>query len=155
MKTLTATLMALALVLGFAFLGTDTANAQLHGNGYNVGGFVDDDGDGFNDLAPDDDGDGIPNGQDPDYTRPQDGSGNQFGNRGGDNGGLFNYWYRNMFQWLRGGPVDPRGNGPDYGYGPGNGEGYDGEGPHDGSGYGPGEGDGDCDGDGPYGPGRP
>jgi hypothetical protein len=30
-------------------------------------GFVDEDGDGFNDNAMDSDGDGIPNGQDPDY----------------------------------------------------------------------------------------
>lgn len=44
--------------------------------------FVDENGDGFNDLAPDHDGDGIPNGQDPDYTRPQDGSGTQQGIRG-------------------------------------------------------------------------
>jgi len=29
--------------------------------------FVDEDGDGYNDNAPDDDGDGIPNGLDPDY----------------------------------------------------------------------------------------
>lgn len=33
--------------------------------------FVDEDGDGFNDNAPDHDGDGIPNGLDPDYTGPQ------------------------------------------------------------------------------------
>ena len=41
------------------------------------------DGDGINDNAMDDDGDGIPNGQDPDYTRPQDGSGrqNKFGSK--------------------------------------------------------------------------
>jgi hypothetical protein len=32
--------------------------------------FVDQDGDGFNDNAPDHDGDGIPNGLDPDYKRP-------------------------------------------------------------------------------------
>lgn len=31
--------------------------------------FVDSDGDGYNDNAPDIDGDGIPNGQDPDYVR--------------------------------------------------------------------------------------
>ena len=31
-------------------------------------GFVDANGDGYNDNAPDDDGDGIPNGMDPDYT---------------------------------------------------------------------------------------
>lgn len=30
--------------------------------------FVDEDGDGYNDNAPDHDGDGIPNGLDPDYT---------------------------------------------------------------------------------------
>ena len=34
-------------------------------------GFVDEDGDGFNDNAPDDDGDGIPNGLDPDYMGGQ------------------------------------------------------------------------------------
>ncbi|MCF8383824.1 MAG: hypothetical protein K9G39_09610 [Chlorobium sp.] len=32
--------------------------------------------DGINENAPDADGDGIPNGQDPDYVRPLDGSGN-------------------------------------------------------------------------------
>ena len=32
--------------------------------------FVDEDGDGFNDNAPDHDGDGIPNGLDPDYKGP-------------------------------------------------------------------------------------
>ena len=51
--------------------------------------FVDEDGDGIcdncpgicNPDAPDDDGDGIPNCQDDDYTPPQDGSGDQ--HRGG------------------------------------------------------------------------
>jgi hypothetical protein len=33
-------------------------------------GFIDLDGDGFNDNAPDHDGDGIPNGLDPDYQGP-------------------------------------------------------------------------------------
>jgi len=37
--------------------------------------FVDEDGDGYRDNAPDHDGDGIPNGRDPDYKRPLDGSG--------------------------------------------------------------------------------
>jgi len=37
--------------------------------------FVDADGDGYNDNAPDADGDGIPNGQDPDYVRPGSGRG--------------------------------------------------------------------------------
>lgn len=34
-------------------------------------GFVDKNGDGYNDYAPDHDGDGIPNGVDPDYTGPR------------------------------------------------------------------------------------
>lgn len=34
-------------------------------------GFVDANGDGYNDNAPDDDGDGIPNGLDPDFQRGQ------------------------------------------------------------------------------------
>jgi|Deesub1362B_J571_1020462.scaffolds.fasta_scaffold02431_4 hypothetical protein len=34
-------------------------------------GFVDANGDGYNDNAPDADGDGIPNGLDPDYTGPK------------------------------------------------------------------------------------
>jgi len=37
--------------------------------------FVDEDGDGINDRAKDADGDGIPNGQDPDWTKPADGTG--------------------------------------------------------------------------------
>lgn len=45
------------------------------GNGHGLCQFIDEDGDGFNDLAPDDDGDGIPNGMDPDYVKPEDGDG--------------------------------------------------------------------------------
>ena len=37
--------------------------------------FIDENGDGINDLARDADGDGIPNGQDPDWVKPQDGTG--------------------------------------------------------------------------------
>ena len=37
--------------------------------------FVDENGDGINDLAKDADGDGVPNCQDPDWTRPLDGTG--------------------------------------------------------------------------------
>lgn len=39
--------------------------------------FVDENGDGINDLAKDADGDGIPNGQDPDWVKPADGTGYQ------------------------------------------------------------------------------
>jgi hypothetical protein len=38
-------------------------------------GFADLNGDGINDNAPDDDHDGIPNGQDPVHLPPQDGTG--------------------------------------------------------------------------------
>jgi hypothetical protein len=40
---------------------------QMRGQGKQ--GFVDANGDGFNDNAPDHDGDGIPNGRDPDFVR--------------------------------------------------------------------------------------
>ena len=39
--------------------------------------FVDENGDGINDLGRDHDGDGIPNGQDPDWVAPKDGTGYQ------------------------------------------------------------------------------
>lgn len=55
------------------------ASAQDNGSGDRNGAglcrFIDEDGDGFNDLAPDADGDGIPNGLDPDYVKPEDGTG--------------------------------------------------------------------------------
>lgn len=52
--------------------------------------FIDNNNDGYNDNAPDADGDGIPNGQDPDYTRPLDGTGSKFkGDRSG-----FGYGYK-------------------------------------------------------------
>jgi hypothetical protein len=48
--------------------------------------FVDENGDGINDLAKDADGDGIPNCQDPDWTRPLDGSGYMSQHRNGQSG---------------------------------------------------------------------
>lgn len=93
-------------------------------------GFVDLNGDGINDRAIDSDGDGIPNGQDPDYVRPQDGTGQKFMN--GKN-------YQNKFGGNR--------------FGPGDGTGNSGVGPKDGTGYGSGSGTGtgNCDGTGPKG----
>lgn len=44
-------------------------------------GFVDADGDGYNDNAPDTDGDGVPNGQDSDYAGSGRGSSNGHGRR--------------------------------------------------------------------------
>jgi hypothetical protein len=64
--TLTATMAFLFAITAFSF-AQDTpppAPPVVHGPG-----FVDLNGDGINDNAPDHDGDGIPNGQDPDYIR--------------------------------------------------------------------------------------
>lgn len=50
-------------------------------------GFVDENGDGINDLAPDFDGDGIPNGQDPDWVKnKRDGTGYKHGLQSTDRG---------------------------------------------------------------------
>lgn len=100
--------------------GTMTRD-QKYGNG-GTKGFIDLNGDGINDNAIDSDGDGIPNGQDADYVRPQDGTGQK--NMKGKNS-----------QIKLGGNK----------YGPGDGTGT-GVGPQDGTGYGPG--DGTCDGTG-------
>ena len=69
--------------------------------------FVDENGDGICDFARDHDNDGIPNCQDSDWLKPQDGTGNknrkgynstsnQFGNRKGYHGG--NTWNSKSFQ---------------------------------------------------------
>lgn len=68
--------------------------------------FIDENGDGICDLARDHDNDGIPNCQDPNWTRPEDGTGyknrngmnsnsHQFGNRKGNQAG--NSWNRHSF----------------------------------------------------------
>jgi len=45
--------------------------------------FIDENGDGINDRAKDHDGDGVPNGQDPDWVKPGDGTGNKAQNKKG------------------------------------------------------------------------
>ena len=62
-------LISLAALLSLAFILTivSTENASAQNRPANRG-FVDANGDGVNDNAPDDDGDGIPNGKDADYT---------------------------------------------------------------------------------------
>lgn len=130
-------LTALVLLLGLAAVAaaqcTGDGSGPAYGNGF---GFVDENGDGYNDLAPDADGDGIPNGLDPDYVRPLDGTGYQFTH------GRPIDWF---FGWGHGNENGMR-------YGPGDGTGF-GTGPADGTGYGPGGGFGDgiCDGTGPHG----
>lgn len=122
-----------------ALLLAATADAQDFGPGTEGNGecrFIDEDGDGFNDLAPDADGDGIPNGLDPDYVKPEDGS------------GLMPRWarkYGELFQRYFGEDMVASMNG--YRYGPGDGSGT-GVGPGNGTGFGPGTGAGDGPGEG-------
>ncbi len=98
--------------------------------------FVDENGDGYNDNAPDHDADGIPNGVDPDYDGPKVRSGNKgFIDENGD--GI------NDNQGMKRGGKGKRG------YGPGDGTGNSGVRPQDGTGNGAKAGD--CDGTGPKG----
>ena len=122
---------SLVFLLAFYFTAVD-ASAQTAAK-KNGKAFVDLNGDGVCDQFQagygfDDDGDGTPNGQDPDYVKPEDGSGKKF---------------------MRGTMSQHKfGNG---GFGPGDGNGRSGLGPRDGTGYGPGSGTGVCDGTGPKG----
>jgi hypothetical protein len=143
---LVATAAMLALVATTAMAGNSTM--YRHGPALGVGTCP-------NPLAPDDDGDGIPNGLDPDYVPPRDGSG-----RGAcvSDATSFGHWGWLNFLPLRYGLSLPGGFGPGAGgpgagngYGPGDGDGNGGVGPRDGTGYGPGDGSGDCDGTGPSG----
>lgn len=124
---------SLVFFLAFYFTTID-ASAQTTGK-KNGKTFVDLNGDGICDnfqtgYGFDDDGDGIPNGQDPDYVKPKDGSGKKF---------MHGNMSKNKF-----------GKG---GFGPGDGTGNSGLGPKDGTGYGAasGSGTGVCDGTGPKG----
>ena len=124
----TAVLLAIALMI--LFTGSSwAANDNGGGYGHRVGGFIDENGDGFNDRAPDADGDGIPNGLDCDFVRPQDGS---WQGRGNCNGTC---------------PYGKSGDAPGRGFD--NGAGGRGNGPQT-PGGGP-FGSGDCDGTGPHG----
>ena len=137
MRKSTLTLLALLAII----LMAAAVNAQGFGPGTGDGtcNFIDEDGDGFNDLAPDADGDGIPNGMDPDYVRPEDGSGAQhrYGQLGQVDG---------LEKGFGSGDMAGKGNGN--GTGGGNGYGLQdgtgsGMGPGDGTGFGPGTGE--CD----------
>ncbi len=141
-------MLAILLALGAFDPGIALAEGQSD-QGFRVRGFVDEDGDGFNDNAPDADNDGIPNGQDEDFVKPADGTGQgwgraEFGNRNG-------FWQqaKNMRGYC--GDRNIRGGGQ-RGWGPADGTGNGGNGPMDGSGNGPNSGD--CDGSGSRGRGR-
>jgi hypothetical protein len=65
MTTKTLTLTAAFLLLASTQLSAQEATTEkIHGPN-----FVDEDGDGYNDNAPDSDGDGIPNGMDKDFVK--------------------------------------------------------------------------------------
>jgi len=102
--------------------------------------FVDKNGDGVDDNAPDHDNDGIPNGQDPDYQGAGKGKKQQtFVDNDGD--GIADNARGQMKGKAKG----------QAGYGPGDGTGNKGVRPQDGTGYGRGAQSGNCDGNGPRG----
>jgi len=85
-KQLLTVLMTITALSVFAI--SNPVFAQAGGEwGNGPGEFIDENGDGFNDLAPDTDGDGIPNKFDEDFVRPQDGSGARFGGKKGSDVG--------------------------------------------------------------------
>ena len=84
MKKLTQLTLTLAMAFAMvAFLSTSSYAQETGDDGHGTG-FVDANGDGYNDNAPDHDGDGIPNGQDPDYEGTFLGNGRGFVDEDGD-----------------------------------------------------------------------
>lgn len=163
-KQLVTGLMMLAAMSVFAIASPLYAQGGQNGHGHGdfgsgavgPGEFIDENGDGFNDLAPDADGDGIPNAYDEDYVPA--GGGNGPGNGTGEfvdeNGDGYNDnapdedgdGIPNAYDEDYVGPQDGTGFGG--GNGSGNGQGgqgsgnggHNGSGPGDGSGVGPGNG---------------
>ncbi len=78
MKKIISMVAVFGIVFGVSQVTPVVANAAQNQHGAFSGGlrsFIDLNGDSINDNAPDDDGDGIPNGQDPDYLRNKSASG--------------------------------------------------------------------------------
>ncbi len=70
MKRFTQLTLTMALTMvAFAATSTFAQETQNSGKTQHGSGFVDVDGDGYNDNAPDHDGDGIPNGLDKDWQK--------------------------------------------------------------------------------------
>jgi len=124
--TLTFMGFLVGLLLAVPAMAQDTDPSTNPGNGSGICQFIDEDGDGFNDLAPDDDGDGIPNGLDPDYVPAQDGQAQQHQWR----------WVNGFFAKVFGISLDGEMSG--YAYGSGENTGMA-AGPGTGSGFGPGQ----------------
>lgn len=78
--------------------------------------FIDENGDGINDAAKDTDGDGIPNCQDPNWARPQDGTGAKAQARKGAGDGTAGAKAGNAYQLARDDDGDgiPNGQDPDW-----------------------------------------
>lgn len=77
MKSISKILLVSSLTIIIAlFLTNSNLSAQQTSNKKATKGFVDLNKDGINDNAPDADGDGIPNGKDPDYTGAKNRKGN-------------------------------------------------------------------------------
>ena len=74
MKKITTIIFVFSLMGFTSIWGQDSSKAankkmQNHKGNHRKMNFVDKNGDGYNDNAPDHDGDGIPNGLDPDYMK--------------------------------------------------------------------------------------
>ena len=82
--SLAAVLTLAVLVLSSQAIFAQTCDSTGVGQGNRNLTFVDANGDGVNDNAPNHDGDGIPNGQDPDYVRTGTGRGQGFIDIDGD-----------------------------------------------------------------------
>ncbi len=87
--------------------------------------FIDENGDGINDRAKDHDGDGVPNGQDPDWAKPGDGTGDKAQNKKGAAAGTAEGY---AYQLARDDDGDgvPNGQDPDW-VKPEDGSGYQGQ----------------------------
>jgi hypothetical protein len=79
-----AAILTMAMLLVWSAGYAQSQNTGQGSRGQHGNQFIDANGDGYNDNAADHDGDGIPNGQDPDYVRSGFGRGHGFVDADGD-----------------------------------------------------------------------